>query len=535
MTMTREHRRWNDLQSRWAAGEALSVEEEQERISLAARELGRRRELDLALQVKQFVDAGEHESVAPQFVEAVMARLHERGAPHLRLVTRPPGQPVGENLSSLADARPPAWRWWWALAPGVVAAASLGLWLHQRQGGESPKVSGQPPAAIARTPTARSELVFLSGEVRLDRAPVSLGQKTLAGGEHIETGKGRACLTVEPKVDVCLAEETHITVESLREDDVVIRVEAGRVVAALGPRAAGHTFSLTDGDVKAVAHGTIFSLTKSRGGAQTQVTVVEGRVEVSGSKTKTTSVRAHSELELAADGRQKSSAISRSHEAQFLAIVSPRELWQSSELGILSVGQERDGSQVTIGDEGPFTLPVKCFVPAGPQRLVVRGASGEEGLIDVEVRAGETQQVDAASNRSVPERGISKASSKSDSELLAEARKAMSRGDSSAALAAYRRLMVQYPGSAAATTVLVTVGKLELRQNSPARALHAFESYLSRGGPLLPEALSGKIRALRALGRTREEQAAIRRYLRQYPDGFEAVALKKRLELLSGQ
>lgn len=534
MIMIREHRRWNDLQSRWAAGEALSAEEEQERASLAADDLARRRELDLTVQLKQFVDAGDQEPVAPEFVSSVMARLHGRGAPHLRLVTPPLVHPTSENPPPTAARRFVPGRWW-VLLPGAIAAASLALWLQARSEKESVVLLPPPANRAVKAATARSELVFASGEVRIDRALPSLGQKTLAGGERIETGKGRACLTVEPKVDVCLAEATRVVVESLRDDDVIIRVEVGTAVAALGPRAPGHTFSLTDGDVKAVAHGTIFSLTKSKSGSLTQVTVVEGRVEVSGAKTTTTSVRAHSELEVARDGGQKSTAISRSHEAQFLSLVAPRELWQSGELGIVSIGQQPDGSQVTIGEEGPFALPVKSFVPAGPQRLVVRNTRGEEGLIDVEVRAGETQSVDAASSRPGTEKGASKPSSKGDAELLAEARNAMSRGDSPAALAAYRRLMAQYPNSAAATTVLVTVGKLELRQNSPTRALRAFDSYLSRGGPLVPEALSGKIRALRALGRTDDERAAIQRYLRQYPGGFEAVALKKRLELLSSQ
>ncbi len=83
--------------------------------------------------------------------------------------------------------------------------------------------------------------------------------------------------------------------------------------------------------------------------------------------------------------------------------------------------------------------------------------------------------------------------------------------------------------------MLVTVGKLELRQNAPARALNAFNAYLKRGGPLQPEALAGKIRALRALGNSAEERRSIERYLASYPDGFEAVALKKRLAVLSGQ
>jgi hypothetical protein len=80
---------------------------------------------------------------------------------------------------------------------------------------------------------------------------------------------------------------------------------------------------------------------------------------------------------------------------------------------------------------------------------------------------------------------------------------------------------------------LVTVGKMELGQNSPARALAAFDAYLRRGGALRPEALGGRIRALRALGRSEEERRAIEQYLASFPNGFEAAALRKRLKATS--
>jgi tetratricopeptide (TPR) repeat protein len=168
--------------------------------------------------------------------------------------------------------------------------------------------------------------------------------------------------------------------------------------------------------------------------------------------------------------------------------------------------------------------------------VIVRDAQGAESLIDVEVRPGETRQVDATvrSADGAPTPGA-RPERKSAGGLLDEARGALKQGDSRAALGAYRRLMSFYPNSPEASTVLVTVGKLELKQNSPARALNAFDVYLRRGGPLQPEALAGKIRALRALGRAAGERAAIESYLKHYPTGFEAVALKKRLEVLSGR
>ncbi len=527
--MASEERTWELLQSRWASGEILSDAEEAERLRLAAQELDRMREVDVSKQLKQFLATPE--VIEPEFVEAVVGRVNGRRAPHLRLVAQG-DQGTREAEENRADQR--RLRWWHGVV-AISAAAAVGLLFVHSKGDEAVSVEKPPlaPMEDAKQPTlARSELVFVSGDVTLDGKEVRLGQSTLNGGEELATGAGRACFTVEPSINVCVAEESRVVVSSLVEEQIRIKVVEGRAVAALGPRKEGHTFTLSDGEVNALARGTIFALTKDA--ARTRVTVVEGRVEVSHAKRGTALVKAHSQLDVRPGVPDESSAISRAQEAQFLALVAPRDLWQRGELGLLSVGREADGSEAMIGDEGPFPLPVTTFAPVGRHRIVIRDAVGAEALLDVEVRPGETREVDSRS--ATPRRhdaAETVRSKKSASELLGEARAAITRGDSRAALAAYRRLRALYPNSAEASTVLVTMGKLELRQNSPAGALNAFNAYLGRGGPLEPEALAGKIRALRALGRKHEEQRVIESYLRRYPNGFEAVALKKRLEILS--
>jgi predicted Zn-dependent protease len=181
---------------------------------------------------------------------------------------------------------------------------------------------------------------------------------------------------------------------------------------------------------------------------------------------------------------------------------------------------------------------MSTFVAGGKHRVVLRG-SGEERTIEVEVAAGKVEELTLSTTGSGAAKPqiVAKSSSASESpgQLLAKARSALKRGETGAALSAYRNLRKTYPNSPEAATVLVTMGKLELRQNSPASALTAFDSYLKRGGPLRPEALAGRVRALRALGRTAEERRAIESYLASYPKGFEALALKKRLSALSSR
>jgi tetratricopeptide (TPR) repeat protein len=119
--------------------------------------------------------------------------------------------------------------------------------------------------------------------------------------------------------------------------------------------------------------------------------------------------------------------------------------------------------------------------------------------------------------------------------LLARARKELAAGNARAALSVYERLRATHPTSPEARTVLVTIGKLELDLKQPARALASFDTYLAARGALAPEALAGKIRALRALGRADDERRAIETYLARHPDGFDAPLLRQRLEVLQGR
>jgi hypothetical protein len=76
------------------------------------------------------------------------------------------------------------------------------------------------------------------------------------------------------------------------------------------------------------------------------------------------------------------------------------------------------------------------------------------------------------------------------------------------------------------------MGELQLELGQSERALSSFESYLRGSGRLAPEALGGKVSALRALGRTREERAAIEQYLARFPRGFLAPKFEQRLQSL---
>lgn len=121
-------------------------------------------------------------------------------------------------------------------------------------------------------------------------------------------------------------------------------------------------------------------------------------------------------------------------------------------------------------------------------------------------------------------------------DLLREANAARRDGDKPGALALYRRIGRDFPGSREDSVAAVAIGRLELDLGQPARALAAFDAYL-RGhatGNLAEEAAFGRASALRALGRTDAEREALREFVARYPDSVQHGRARARLDALGG-
>jgi hypothetical protein len=411
----------------------------------------------------------------------------------------------------------------------VAAAAALAVVVIRKP----QPVAATPPDAAPGAPVqgqlARSEIVLASGEVFVGDAAARVGSGPLAVGDRVRTGQGRACLSIDPRIDVCLGTETEISLRSLAEERIEVNVVRGVAVAALEHRRPGQAFSLLGDDVSATAKGTVFALQRDNGHSPT-VIVLEGTVEVAAGRDAKATVVAHTRW--AGDAAPSGPvAVGRSEEGRFLELLSARPLWHPIDLGVVDVrGTPGDAR---IDAEGPLTMPFQSFIPAGSHQIILRTPNGEETTVDVDIAAGQTRVIDAASLFAAPRRGARVETGRGRQELLDEARKQLETGHAAEALQVYRKIERDFSTSSEATMVLVTIGKLEMRQGSPARALAAFDGYLRRGGPLAPEAYKGRIDALRALGRATQERSAIEGYLSKYPDGFDSEALKKRLAVLS--
>jgi tetratricopeptide (TPR) repeat protein len=119
-------------------------------------------------------------------------------------------------------------------------------------------------------------------------------------------------------------------------------------------------------------------------------------------------------------------------------------------------------------------------------------------------------------------------------DLLRRAQAYLGAGQTPEAVDAYRELVARYPASVEASAALVSLGRLALDQGRAAEALDDLERYLQRPGPLGEEARYWRIEALRRLGRSSIEAAAIEEFLSRHPDSVHAARLRARAEALGG-
>lgn len=523
--MNRRRGRWEELQSRWARGERLSEDEERERLAYAALDPMAHRELELFTELRE---RGESDGppVSPALVESVLDAA--QGRPRLRLVTPTEREPMG-SFDELRSIRPRAL----VMAAALLAAAAVAaaVLVAVPSAAPAPAASAWPTRNVFPAQVARAVLVLAAGDVTLDERRAAVNHDRLREGQRLATGDGSACLTIDSAMDVCLASNSVVQLQSLAAPSIRLRVESGTALASLARRPAGSSFSLIVDGVSANAHGTVFAARRAQG--HSEVIVLDGSVDVVRANARRERVDAHSRaIVRSSPGALERAPVERSEEARLLALRSWHELWTGGSVGALyALAGQPAALQASIDDQPPLPLPLQVLVRAGKRRLTWRDAAGALTSSWIDVAVGKMQRIEAP----LPTPAVharEPADKPSAATLLESARREVARARPAEALSLYEKLRATYPDSAEAHTVLVTMGKLELNLGRQERALRHFDTYLRRNGALAPEALAGKIRALRALGRQAEERDAVRQYLARYPRGLEAPLLEKRLREL---
>lgn len=541
----RDYERWTELQDREATGTALSAAEREFCARMAATHPLCAREDEMLNELAQLEcepDAGARERE-----EAVLAAIWNEAATSTttNTATTQAETAAPSSVPSVITLRA---RTYSKLGGTLVAAAAVALLVGNGIG------SWQRSRATDLEPQAsRVELVYTSGDVRIDAHPAAFGQ-LLAEGSVVQVNDGTACLAIDPGIDVCVGKQSKLRVGRTAAVDghVERRVDllAGDVTAAIDPQPQGTRFSVVADKVWSTAVGTAYSVSLGKDGS-VQTAVLSGKVLV-GVEGKQQPVTAHQRAHLKHGTTHGSASVvtmARAEEAPYWAAIKTIELWRDPKTATLIVNDGHHRASLWLDGQEIGVSPLSSLIPAGEHRLtslLADGralehtfmiAAGKTWSLDLNAEVAQLRAADGLSARvtdatdlmakrtaeTLPAVTIAPAS-----ELLARARQQLRQSRWQDAAATYRELRRLHGESAEAKTVLVSLAQLSIeRLGQPAVALADLDIYLSEGGgALTQEARYLRIQALRAVGRESVARDAANAFLDDYPTSFQAEALR---------
>lgn len=534
------------LVDRLVAGERLSPDETRRLEDAGREDPARAQELALLDRLAAFVDEGSSEPNAESIAiaHAALARVRggERGSSHAA-----PSRPGNVSRAVLV-----------AVASLAAAAAVVGLaWSWPR---------AVPDDAVVVREVADARLTIAIGEVTLDGRAIGDAPPLLGTSTTIAVREGRACLAIDPRIELCLDRSTTASIEAPGGPQTVVDVRRGHAIARLEPLAEGHTFALGSAEVRVVAVGTIFSIDVNDDGSSITAAVLDGVVEVQTGDTKLR-LGAHEVVRVHAGGLERA-RLSADAEARDLDLIASAPDLQG-EIGYVAIEVAPADAEVFVDDRAVGRSPVMTALRVGEHRIELRGADGarlgetvgvREGTIvarrfalsggdapsvrepsPAEPSVGEPSPaepspaevdvleiVDDGASPDVVAPDRPRGPTTSPRALLAEARTLRREDRWADAATTYRRLLRDHPRSSEAHTASVSLGDLLLdRLGEPEQAARAYLRYIRDGGGVLaPEARWGIIRARREQKDARAERKAIDDFIRHHPDDARAESLR---------
>ncbi|WP_394828105.1 PEGA domain-containing protein [Pendulispora albinea] len=395
----------------------------------------------------------------------------------------------------------------------------------------APSSLAAAPSSLAAAPKDATAILTVAGggPVDVDGRPGTVGQ-TLERGAVVSSREGSACLAVLPAARACIARGTMLR---LADPGPNARLEllGGKVAIELDPLPPGSSFAISTRGGSAIAVGTAFSVEVPPDDAPVVTRVLHGVVLVRASNGTEQRVAAHETTSMRDAKPTPLSPVDEERERALL-IAPP---YDGATVRAV-IDSDLPGATVRIDERTVGIAPIELLLTRGDHAVAIaapsRGTAHETLHVGIEplVRRFTLPAAPAPPSSGAIASTERTPSAKRAAELLAAARVRRADGDLSAAIGAYRELFERHGASAEAHAALVPWGELQLAPLSdPRGALAAFDRYMMRGGPLEQEASFGRIRALRALGRTDDERAAIESFVQRFPDGSLTSSLRERL------
>jgi ferric-dicitrate binding protein FerR (iron transport regulator) len=393
---------------------------------------------------------------------------------------------------------------------------------------ESSKSPGSQPDLQPGLPSGR--LALAGTGVQIDGGPATAGA-TVHAGQRIDfeesESSASACVVHDaPWITTCFSNGSALAFAD-SEDGMAVELERGRVVVTLDSLPPGQSFSVVTSKGSVAAIGTSFEVWIDDQGT-VRASVLEGRVVVRDAVGERP--LAAGETTRLGDGEighfgSDALAWSRAH-------VETASLWRHSAPGVLVLNATDDatrGASVSVDALAVGHAPLSMLLPPG-EHLVAQAGNARGASVEIEEGATREFSLTPPDTTDRPSAGRPRPTADQLVRMANEARGAHRYRD----VARYLdRLLRAYPDGDDAQNARVELGDLLLdKLGNPKKALRLFDAYLSRGGPLDPEARHGRVRALERLGRPRDERAAIDAFLAKYPNDWRAKQLRARRDVL---
>lgn len=429
---------------------------------------------------------------------------------------------------------------WLVAAGGLAAAAALALWwaspgdpadadpgsvqaradeAEDSAPAEAAEAVGAIEATEARAQEPAARMALLAGAAAQDAADQP--GDVLGASERLALADGRACLVWTEPVAVVCAEGGELRIaEGGPASERRVIVEGTVAVAALDELGPGQRFVIETPSAEVRAIGTIFAVDAQAEG--TRVEVFEGVVELREREGNARAGRlalgeAARELGLGEGASPSWTAPERVAELHALAR-SWRERGEVGQAGFVLEGGDAakawslDG--LVLG-----AAPVAARWSPGAATFQL-GEAQRELALEADAIARVDLAADSEGAEPTTKRGAKIPSAAS---LAAAAQRSRMARDYAETARLYRSMLEHHPDSPEAKNVPVRLGDVLMTLGDHRGALAAYERYSA--GVLAPEAQLGRIKALRALKRDTEAEAAITAFREHYPDDHRVDGL----------
>jgi TolA-binding protein len=406
-----------------------------------------------------------------------------------------------------------------------------------------PDGSLAPPASAPPAPLEQARVLLVSGTAGAPGDRVRPGDG-IGPGTRLASGPGEIWLDLPDGFTAALLPGTRIEVTRLDRDGLVLAFEGGELLVSSLPGRRGPLLLVATREGDVTVKGTVLRIDDRSGSVE--VVVARGLVEIDSGPGRTRFDLGPSEA-VTLDGARPRPTL-QEEDAVLLGQASAFDLLDARSRSAVELRSAPPGAEVRIDGLRFGTTPLSAAVRPGHRRLEVFLAGHHEvsEIISLEpdsdlhryfelreavrdpAEAGERTAGESALSRG----GTGSPRGPEARELLREAQDRRASRDFPGSARAYEKLLQFHPSSDEARAALVSLGQLEVdRLGRPAAALRRFEAYLRAGSqaPLRAEALLGRARSLRALGRVAEERETLERFLAEHAGAIQSPAVERRI------